>query len=322
MRDPIDGYLDQLDRELRLKRAPRSRIIAEAADHLRSAAGDLAETGMPNTEAEREAVTRFGAAVVVARWFAQASASTTLRSALAWTTLAFASYAGAAVLFLVAAPSWLHDFPQGVPSGVALQVGGVSLVLSGLRVLRWRSAVALDEQRLHVAANGVLITALALAAAAGAELLVAFTRPAAAPWESVPSLIAAFTVAAGIALPATFAAGASFARASALRTLPREAGGEKLSPAAALLVEDVAAVAPPMAALAAVALRHPARTCALVAACAFAAVVGIEVAGGNVSDHEAIIVGAIATGLFEVCAVIVGYFALGRALGLRPAAPV
>src|SRR5437660_949804 len=84
-------------------------------------------SGVAPDEAERQAVERFGAAAVVARRFAHAVASTSTRTALAWVTTAFATYAIAAIVFIVAAPSWLLDFPQGAPSMTALQIAFVAL---------------------------------------------------------------------------------------------------------------------------------------------------------------------------------------------------
>ena len=312
----IDAYLAQLECELRLKRAPRRRLLAETADHLRSCADEIASEGVRRKEAERGAVERFGAAAHIAGRFAYAAASTSARVALVWVAAAFAGYAVAAMLFVVAAPSWLLDFPQGAPSMLALQVALVALVLSGLRARPSRNALIMDEARLRLVANGVLISALAVAVAAGLELLLALTRPAAAPWGEASGLIVVYATVAVAALSAGFIAVANAARASAVAGLPRRSGAE-LSAAAASLVDDVAAVARPLTAVAAFVVSRPRRSCALVAACAF---VAMTVSGGgtDVSRHASIFLGAAAAGLFEAAAVVAAYLVLGRPLGLRP----
>ena len=70
------------------------------------------------------------AAAVVARRFALAAASTSAQTTLIWVTTAFAAYAAASTCSVVAAPSWLLDFPQGAPSMPGLQVAFVALALS------------------------------------------------------------------------------------------------------------------------------------------------------------------------------------------------
>jgi hypothetical protein len=312
----IDAYLEQLERELRLKRAPRRRLLAETADHLRSSAADIAAAGATAEEAERMAVARFGAAALVARRFAHAAASTSARTALVWVATAFATYAGAAIAFILTAPSWLHDFPQGAPTMLGLQVAFVALALSAIRTLRFRNTLVIDEPRLRLVSNGVLIAAVALAGAAGAELLLALTRPAPAPWGDATTLIAVYAVAASAATASALAAVATAARASAVDVLPRQRGAD-VSPTAASLVDDVAAAAGPLTAVAAFVVAHPARTCALVAGSAFAAVTATSL-GADFANHASVVTGAAVAGAFEAAAVVIAYLTLGRALGLRP----
>jgi uncharacterized protein YukE len=160
-RSPVAAYVHELARELRMRRAPRRRLLAEVEDHLRSTADELAAVGRSAAEAEREAVARFGAAAEVAHGFAHATASSTARAALAWAGAAFLAYGATALLFIATAPSWLR-------------------------------ALVIDEERLRLVANGALIAVLAVGVGAAAELLVALTRPAAAPWSDASALIATF----------------------------------------------------------------------------------------------------------------------------------
>jgi hypothetical protein len=312
----IADYLEQLEHELRLKRAPRRRLVSEAADHLREAAEEIVASGVAREVAEEEAVARFGAAVVVARRFAHAVASTSARTALVWAAAACVSYTLAAVFFILTAPTWLRDFPHGAPSMLALQVAFVALVLTGFRALRFRKTLLIDELRLRLAANGIAIATSAIAAAAGGELVLALTRPAAAPWRDAADVIGIYSVAGSAALAATFAAAAAVARARALAALPGPSSGE-LPTASASLVEDVAAAAPPLRPLAAALTSRPALACAATAVAAFIAMTAVGVWGGD-SGEAAPLVGAAATGLFEAAAVVAAYLALGRALGLRP----
>ena len=111
----IDAYLDRLDRELRLQRAPRRRLLAEVEDHLRACARELG-AGVDEAEAECRAIERFGAAATVARHFAQAVAATSARRSVCCFGVAFAVYATALVAFALTADARFADFPQGAPS--------------------------------------------------------------------------------------------------------------------------------------------------------------------------------------------------------------
>jgi hypothetical protein len=308
----IATYLAQLDRELRVKRAPRRRLLAEAADHLRASAEEIVATGVEARAAEEEAVGRFGAAAVVARCFAHAVATRSARMALFWAASACASYAVAAGFFVLRGPSWLRDFPQGAPSMLALQVALVALLLTGIRAFRFRGALLIDELRLRLLANGVAIASGALAIAAGAELVLAVTRPAAAPWRDAADVIGVYAVAAATTLAASFVAVASVARASVFAALPRESGDE-LPPAIAALVDDVAVTAPPLRPAAVWLTSRPVVACMATAAVVFVAMTAVAAAGGNAGG----LAGAAATGLIEAAAVVIAYLAFGRALGLR-----
>jgi hypothetical protein len=317
---PIASYLRVLDDELRLRRAPRRRLLVEAEDHLRSTAEELVCSGRSAADAEREAVARFGPASDVARRFAHAAASSTARAAVAWAGVAFLAYAGTAMFFAGAAPNWLRDFPHGAPSMLALQVAAVALAVTAVRALHWRRAIAIDEERLRLVANGALTAGLALGAGAVAELLVASTRPAAAPWAEATALIAAFAVAAGVSIPAGLAAVVSHARASGLGAppgRPADAGSRDYP----TLADDVEAVVPMLGGLARAALRRPGWTCAAVAGAAFVAVALAQLPATDFQRHASVLTGALAVGVFEAAAVVAGYLTLGRPLGLRKPTP-
>jgi hypothetical protein len=308
---PIAAYLAQLDRELRVNRAPRRRLLAEAEDHLRASAHEVAAAGVSRVETEEQAVERFGAAALVARRFAHAVASTSARASLICAAAACTSYAFAAGFFIFAAPVWMRDFPQGAPSMIALQVAFVALVLTGLRALRFRGRLLIDELRVRLIAHGAAIATSVVALAAAVELVLALTRPANAPWGDAADVIAIYLVAAGVVFAAAAFAVATVARTQALATLPRprEHG---LPEAVKSLVDDVAATAPALEPAVALATSRPALTCAVTAAAAFLAMAVVGVSG-----EGSALAGASAAGLFEAAAVVAAYLTLGRALGLR-----
>jgi hypothetical protein len=311
----IAEYLDELDRELRLTRTPRRRLLAEAADHLSASADEIAASGLARGEAERAAVRRFGDAVFVARRFAYAVASTAARTALIWAATACTAYAVAAAAFILMAPDWLRDFPQGAPSMLALQVALVALVVSAVRALRLRRALLIDELRVRLIGNGVVIATLAIAGASALELLLALTRPAAAPWRDASTIIAIYAVAAATAFVATLVAVATLARTRALAAMPRPRGDE-LPAGVESLVDDVAEAAPPLRPVVALMTSRPVAGCASTAALAFVAMALVDAVGNRAAGHGSQLVGAAATGLFEAIAVVVAYATLARALGL------
>ena len=301
---PVEAYLDRLDSELRTRRAPRRRLLAEAEDHLRSSAEELVARGRSAAEAERVAIERFGDAPEVAHRFAVATASSTARSAVGWAAAAFLAYGASALVFVATAPNWLRDFPHGAPSMLALQVAAVALGVTAVRVLRWRRGLVLEEERLRLVANGALTAAVAVAVGAGAELFVALTRPAAAPWADASTPIGTLALAAVLCVPAALVAAAGLARARGLGG--RGGAGLKLA-------DDFEAVAPILGRVARTALRRPGRTCAAVGGSAFAAVAVAQLVGADSSS----LFGAIVVGLFEAMAIVIGFLTLGRPLGLR-----
>ena len=311
----IDAYLDRLDHELRLQRAPRRRLLAEVEDHLRSCARELG-AGVDEAEAERRAVERFGAAATVARHFAQTVAATSARRSVCCFGVAFAFYATALVVFALTADARFADFPQGAPSALALQIGAVAAILSVVRALRWRRAPLVPEDRVRLLANGAVVGVVAGGAGLVLEALIAATRPAGVlPWDKEPLVLALFALAIGATLAAALAAAAAAFRSSTLAALPgREPDG--CGPTASL-VDDAAALLPaarrPLSAL----FARPARLVALTASLAGVAVLLSQIVSSDFADHASIALPALGLGVFEAAMVGVGYLTLGRFLGLR-----
>lgn len=69
--DLIDGYLDDLLRELQVEARRARRILAETEDHLRALAEQERAAGLPSPDAEERALARFGSPALVARRFAR-----------------------------------------------------------------------------------------------------------------------------------------------------------------------------------------------------------------------------------------------------------
>ena len=316
-RGAIDEYLVRLDVELRLNRVPRRRLLAEVEDHLRTSATELrADAGVE--EAEHQAVARFGAAATVARGFAMVVAATSARRSTYWLGLAFMTYAVSSLLFAFTAPSEFADFPQGAPSGLALQVAAVALAVSLVRSLRWRTPTDVPTDRIRYLVNGAVIGAAALAVGLAGETAIAVTRPAGVlPWQDIPLVAIAFGATVGAALVAGVSAAAATFRRSTLAAVP---GARRVAQAPLpTLVDDLGALVPmtrrPVAAM----FGRPALLVTMVAG---AAVVGVfigQVAERPFAQHASIVLPALALAAFEALCVLVGYLTLGRLLGLRRA---
>jgi hypothetical protein len=314
-RGAIAVYMDRLDVELRLNRVPRRRLLAEVEDHLRTSATELnADAGLE--EAERRAVELFGAAATVAHGYAMVVAATSARRSTYWLGLAFFTYATACLMFAFSASSEFADFPQGGPSGIALQVAAVALALSLVRSVRWRRSTDTPDDRIRFLANGAVIGAAALAVGLASETAIALTRPAGVlPWQDLPLVAVALGVAVAATLVAALSAAAAAFRTSTLAAVP---GARRLVRGSdPTLVDDIGALVPKTRRPVAAVFDRPAL---LVTAVAAAAVVGVfisQVAGRPFAHHATILLPALALAAFEALCILVGYLTLGRSLGLR-----
>jgi hypothetical protein len=201
----IRDYLGDLERELRLRRAPSARLLAEVEDHLRDLSAEFAADGSSRADAESQAVARFGAAATVAARFAEAAASTTVRRAVGAGAAAIVGYGAVLVLFATASPQ-LRDFPQGAASFFAFQVAALAL---GVALVRWwhRRGQAAPASALVAIARAVVVATIALFVAGVAEAAVALSRPAGViAWSDGRWLTLAFATAAIGVVAATIAA--------------------------------------------------------------------------------------------------------------------
>jgi hypothetical protein len=199
---------------------------------------------------------------------------------------------------------------------LGLQVAAVALLLSGIRALRFRGALLIDERRLRLIANGVVIATGAVTAGAALELTLALTRPAPAPWRDAAAIIAAYAVATAAALVTTFVGVATLARTRALAAVPRPSG-DAMPAAVESLVEDVAVAAPPLKPAVVLITSRPILTCTATAALAFVVMALVDALGSDAGRHASALGGAATSGLFEAVAVVVAYLTLAHALGLR-----
>jgi len=117
----IEWYLDALFDQLAGTGAAGRRALIEAEGHLRDAAADAIARGLPDDQAEHEAVSRFGPPVLVARRLRSAQGTGRFNRAfsVAW-LLAGVAGCGLGVAYLVEV--WWHNW-QTPACTVALSYG-------------------------------------------------------------------------------------------------------------------------------------------------------------------------------------------------------
>jgi HAAS domain-containing protein len=212
----IDRYLRELERELRVGRRRRRRILAEAEDHLREAAREAGEEA---------AVARFGAPREVARRFAEAAAGAPARLAaqLLAVALALAFLALYPIPEQVLPPApWPGDQPPQYLHWKQEALVALFLVAAPTGIAAF---VLARGYRLHAALSRRVVTAvlalagtcvLALAAALVLGVILAYQWHEAVPgspgvgWIAALATVQALLLAAGaiMAARAAVAAGA------------------------------------------------------------------------------------------------------------------
>ena len=117
----IEWYLDELFDQLAGTGAAGRRALKEAEYHLRAAAADAMTRGLPEDQAEHEAVSRFGPSALVARKLRSAQGAGLLNRAVstAWLLTGLAA-CGLGAAYLAAA--WWHTW-QVPDCTVALSYG-------------------------------------------------------------------------------------------------------------------------------------------------------------------------------------------------------
>jgi hypothetical protein len=279
----IAAYLKELDRELRLPRRARRRVLAEAADHLHEAAAAYVAEGMPADDAEWAAVAAFGPARPLARRFADELATRAVARA-GWAT-AVAAIAFGLFFGLTA---------RGGPIGFfTVQVAFVAGLATLIRLLRHHGDIAVPAAKLRLIQRG---SALALGCAA-------------------VGLAAGPSLAGGVVGAAVLVAAVVVTRAQARAVAARAFAGEE---PAEDLVDDLRALAARYGVrLPRVRLGWP--VAALVAlGCGLLAAAGHAQEFGGTITWRALLASAIIVGA-EALMVLLGYALFARWLGLSAA---
>ena len=190
----IADYVRALEEALRRQRLPRRRLLLEVEAHLRDLEPESGET---------HAVERFGTPEELARRYAEVIRPRVARRILLAGTVATGALGAIAVWFATAASAIVWDFPQGAPTLLLVQPAVMALVAA---------AVPLRRGNLAAVARAVLVSTLAVAAAALAETALALARPAGfILWSEAPWLVV------GILGTAVGSAAAAAASIDALR---------------------------------------------------------------------------------------------------------
>jgi hypothetical protein len=315
---PISAYLVELEIELKLKNVARRRILEEAEDHLRATSEELVAAGRPASEAEREAIRRFGRAATIARGFAEHAAGRAALKAATWGLASLLVFVCAAIAVALTAPRYLLDFPQGLPTWFGLQIAAVASLICLVRWLRWRREPHLPAAASTPLAASALIATAALAVAGSAEVVIAVSRPSGG-WQAGRTEALVFIGAAVIAVAASLAAVAAAARTYVLAPLPHE---RKRSDPRSTLIGDITVLSPRLGRMAAGALSRPAHLVFSVTATASIAVVSTQLLADDFAGRASVVLAAAGVGVLEGIAVAVCYLAFGRALGLRAVSPL
>lgn len=287
----IEAYLAELRSALRVKGRARRRILAECAGHLREAASG---------HGEAEAVARFGPVDKLAASFDAELAAHRGQRATVGMTLALAAAAATVLDFAHSGrpdPAAPHAF--AIVFGIAGQVAAVALVIAVVQALRWRGTMPPAGALVVLARrNRVAVTAAALTIAAAAGTV---TGRSLAPLGAFGALgIALWCARRGSRLARALPAARGSHVESPLEDLAVLAAG---APVVGGGVEWVRNLLDPV--------RHPVRTCAVVAVFAAAGAFARDQWEGAATGPAALTAG------IEAAAVIGAFVALGPTLGLR-----
>jgi hypothetical protein len=280
------SYVDELSRELAavgIRGARRRRILAEVDDHLRSS-GD---------------VESFGAPCLVAQRFADELATVSARRAAVATFIGLVP-AGLAYAALVL--GWgtgpditsARTLPVGLLAATVMllapQVALASGVLAVLRAWHLRERATAPAAELRIVRRRAALAAGSGVLTVGAVLVYAYEYSAGLPGSWLATAVATSVVAVLALVPAA----ATLASSSALRPAVAGAAGDLTDDLEPLLRHAPAVVATPW------------RICVLLGA--FVALAALVGAGLEEGPRNAI---------GEAVAIVVGFAAFGRFLGLR-----
>jgi hypothetical protein len=280
---PIEIYLNELASALQVRGAPRRRFVRECHDHLLDAA---AEHG------EDSAVQSFGPPIEVAAAFdAEVATRRGLRATYATAAAVLATGGSTLVLINAASSAATAATVWAIVFFVAAQVAGLAMALAIVQ--------ALAHRRETLPPAGAVLLARRNAGALAAAALTMFAAGAAVPGNASPVLLMAGPVLACVAAVAVLRA----------RSLARRLDGSRMRVASAPLADLRQLVGLPVPSL------DPVRLLVLT--------MGVAAAVAFVRDlaEHATVSGALVTAGIEAAAVVVGFVALGRALGLHAPHP-
>ena len=280
------SYVDELSRELAavgIRGARRRRILAEVDDHLRSS-GDIESLGAPHLVEQRVAHQQ---ATGSARHAAVATFIGLVPAGLAYTALVLGWGTGPDI-------TAARTLPIGLLAAIVMllapQVALASGVLAVLRAWHLRGRASAPAAELRIVRRRATLAAGCGLLTVGAVLVYAFEYSAGLPGSWLATAVATGVVAVVALVPAV----ATLASSSSLRPAVAGEAGD--------LTDDLEAV-----------LRHapgvvatPWRICLVFAA--FVALAALLGAGLGEGSRNAIV---------EAIAIVAGFAALGRFLGLR-----
>jgi uncharacterized membrane protein len=164
----ISRYLESLSAELRVPRRVRTRILAEARDHI--------EEAVAAGTSEREAVEAFGDPRDVAARFHEGLASSSAHRASAQTALLIVLFA---IAMTVAAFGPWNAFPAGIVVFIGAQLAAVAGAIAFVRWLRYRASTVVPVARLAdiYRADALTVGVIALVAIAEVVNGIGASRP-------------------------------------------------------------------------------------------------------------------------------------------------
>jgi hypothetical protein len=262
---PLEEYLGELAAGLPAAGRLRSRVLAEAEDHLREGIAARVAAGVPAAAAEAAALSAFGRAEVVARSITVGAATGAVRRAfMVGAVLLVVVIAGSDLVtssFYSNAAGWLADGPGTVITWVIAQVALVAGAVSATRVAAYTLGRAGTAQ-LYIA-RGMLVVVLCAAVTIPMDGIGILTVPGGL--RPGPMLLIIAAMGAGVTA-AAYAAQSAMRAEACLRTLgasqpPDTSLAEDICGAAGRLYLAAQRHVPAAAPLLTVVARPVTRTC-------------------------------------------------------------
>ena len=331
----IEDYLAELGAALTVPPRVRRRALAEARDHLLSAAEDGREAGLDPAAAQAQAVREHGPPALIARRYAEQLAHGAAQLATVAGLAAVIAYGALWAVATQISPVHASGLADAI-SWFAVQIALTCAALSTIRSLRHRTDSALPTGKLRYINRGWAVAIGAVLVSVGATLIDGYSDGGAGSAWRTGLLVATATtaLAAVIALASVLLSARRTAELAAhadeparddalddLGALALIAAGRLLPSRTLERAQTSLARLTTAPAVRAVDLRaHPWRCCLLVALAAGAAMAAAHVVGEGPATDGLLVTLAVSAVLVSIEAVaIIGCFALlGSFLGIRP----